>query len=178
MSEGIQNFREERLDILAGTRGADADRAVRLTELGSIVDGHFRARNIAKSAVLSADLSLTTSGAWVNGPWLTLPAGMWIVTGQAQFRNDAALGAQTNVCARLFDDTIEFSTAEITLPAANGESRSLHLSCMLSSKVQRTIRLQAKPATGNANLKMKSTLSPLSAGSETATRLWAVRMGI
>lgn len=177
MSEGIQNFREERLDVLAGTRGDAGDKAVRLKDMDGAISSHLLGRNLAKAAVLTADTALTTSGAWVSGPSITLPAGLWMLSAQVQLRADAALGALTNVCARLWDGTVEFATSEATIAAANGESRNLHMSCLLSSKVQRVITLQGKAATGNANLKMKSTLAPLSAGSQTSTRLWAVRIG-
>lgn len=177
MSEGIQNFREERLDVLAGTRGDAGDKAVRVKDMDSAINGHMQGRNLAKAAVMTVDAALTTSGAWVSGPSITLPSGLWMVSAQVQLRADATLGALTNVCARLWDGSVEFATAEATMAAASGESRGLHLSCLISTKIQRVITLQGKPATGNANLKMKSTLSPLSAGSQTATRLWAVRIG-
>lgn len=174
MTNAIQNFREERLDILSGTRGGPGAKAVRFSDVSDVVLRELSLQVGAKSAVLTVDVPLSSAG-WADGPAITIGPGLWQVQAQVQITASAAIAA-TKVCARISDATVEFCTAMHRIGPDAGDSALLSMTCLIATKIKRTIGVQVKPELPDADLLMASTCAPLSGGTETATRILAVKL--
>ena len=172
-------FRDERLDKLAGTRGKEADRALLVSDLTSEVAGAFggamAAAVYAKSAVLGADVALTVSGQWYDGPFIALPPGSWLVLAQIQHRNDAAAAA-AQVAARIWNGSAPYSVCEFTNDAISGNAFQMSMSAVIVLRAPTVLSLQAMSSVGSANSKMKAT-APASGAVAVATRISAMRFG-
>lgn len=173
------NFRDERLDALAGTRGNKGSRAVRQSELsdqvlsvgGALVQAEFTSR----SAALGADVALTVTDQWYDGPFIALTAGIWLVVAEIQHRNDAAAVAG-QIAVRIWNGSDDLASAEQTNDAVSGSSRHMSLSAVVSVKVNTVLTLQARSSAGSANSKVKAT-APAAGSATTATRILAMRFG-
>lgn len=175
MTNATKNFRDERLDVLSGTRGSSSDKAVRSGGLPDAILSTMAEQVHGRSAVMTSDAPLSVTD-WTDGPALAIPRGLWIVSGQVQFRNTGALAGPTLICARIADDAVEYSTSMSTIGQAAGDALSVQVTALISTRVKRVVRLQARPAVASSDLVWVTTCSPYSDGSETATRLWAVRL--
>lgn len=172
----VQIFRDERLDVLSGTRGAGADKALREGDFQGKLGSALTDTMLSKSAVLAAPLALSGSS-WIDGPSIGVRPGLWVVGFQAQIANSAALAAVQRLCARIVDHTgTEFMTTLSMITADAAGAAVLAASRIISTKVPRTLTLQVRASVGDAALFIVPTCSPLSDGSETATRIWAARM--
>lgn len=173
-------FREERLDELAGTRGADDKRAIRKGEVQSeafSASSNMMARTlVSRSAALGADVALTVTNQWYDGPFLALTAGTWLVVAELQHRNDAAAAAG-QVAVRIWDGSADLASAEVTNDAVSGSSRHMSLSTVVSVKTNTVLTLQARSSAGSANSKVKAT-APAAGSATTATRILAMRFGV
>lgn len=171
--------RAERLDVLAGTRGRDGAKAVRKDEFVAAVAEAWPAvageRIFQRSAVLGADVSLTVSNQWYDGPSIGLDPGIYMVMAQAQVRNEAAAGA-TVIAARIFDGDAAISAGQAQIAAASGEGLVLTLLCPLVVTKAKAVTLQLRAVTGNANTRMKAT-APAAGTEQVATRISAIRIG-
>lgn len=175
------NARAERLDRLAGSRAAQDDSAQAVTR-GALAD--MMAEDIsgvagriitAKSAALSGDVALSTSGTWYDGPSVGLTPGTYLITAQALHRNDAAAAASV-VQVRIHDGTSALAALQASVDAASGLCAPFALVTPVKITRAKAITLQMRASAGHANSKMKSTAPD--AGTETvATRILALRIG-
>lgn len=172
------NARNERLDALAGTRGVDD--AVTESELAEKMATNIGmiARQIinAKSAVLGVDVALTTTNQWYDGPFAGLRVGAWLILAMAQFRADAAAVAAT-IQARIVDSTGKvLATQQLNTAGASGDVLAFSMIAPLVVTKPRSVKLQMRASTGNANLKMKAS-APAAGTDIVATRIYALRIG-
>lgn len=171
----VQIFRDERLDVLSGTRGTISDKAVREGDLQGKLGAALTDMMLSKSAVLAAPLALDTA-AWVDGPSIGVRPGQWIVGFHAQIANSAALAMAQRICTRIVDQVgTEFVTAMAMITADAAGACFLAGSRVISTRVTRTLTMQFRANSGDAALFVVPTCTPLSDGSETATRIWAAR---
>lgn len=171
--------RNERLDVLAGTRGQSGAKAVRHDEFALQMAQAWPdvagRRIYNRSAVLGADVALTTGGTWYNGPFIGLEPGIFMVFATVQITNDASAIAQS-VAARIFDGDAALTAGQGLIGAASDNALCLTIFAPVLITKAKTLTLQARPATGNANCRLKAAVA--AAGSDlVATRLTALRIG-
>lgn len=170
------NARIVGLEILMGNRGAAGDRAVRLREVENLVQQALsvslseRAKR-EKSAELTTDTAIPTSGVWVSGPSVVLDRGVWQINALALIKTSVA----GSIAARLFNGVAGIIATQQTHPATTDYFTSLGLVTHLVLPAQATITLQVAPSVTSAVISMlaETTIG----GALPATRLTAVQIG-
>lgn len=171
--------RNERLDVLSGTRGQSGAKAVRHDEFALQLAQAWQSvagqRIYHRSAVLGADVTLTAGGTWYDGPFIGLDPGIYMVFASAQITNDAAAAAQ-DIAARIFDGEGPLAAGQGLIGASSGNALSLTIFAPVVITKAKTITLQARSASGNANTRIKAAVA--AAGADlVATRITALRIG-
>lgn len=171
-------FRDNRLDQLAGIRGPEDQRAVRLGELDALARevaySSIGAVVQAKSASLAADVTLTITGTWYDGPEVALKPGVWVLNASALHTRGDATGGLAAI--RLMVDTTVIGAAEGTHPAAVGASLNLFTTTLLRVLSNTTVKLQMRSAAGGAGVLMKAS-APYVSADLVATTITAIRTG-
>lgn len=168
-------FRDGRVDGLLGIRGnanekaltvGDAAVLIRSTALAIMDDTLSEV-----SETIGADVPLTVSGTWYDGPFIPLTKGVWMVRAMAQHvRTDASGGR----CAiRLMRGATVICTAQGWHPAVAGAG--LHLALTVTLRVTGNVltKLQMRTETGAATALLKAA-APYG-GAEPATIITANR---
>lgn len=123
---------------------------------------------------LQADVQLGANNTFVNGPSMDLPAGTWLVLGQAQYQRTATTSAQ--VTARLRSGTTTISTQNADHPSLAGSTLAFTLFAIVTLAATTTVTLQMATTAGSTSSLLKA-VSPNNGGGNTATRLVAIRLG-
>lgn len=172
-----QAFRDGRVDVLLGTRGADqGGRAVLLREAETLI----RSRTIAVmgdtmadvTAELTADVALTTTGTWYDGPYLPLTKGVWLIHAQAQHRRTDATGGVAAL--RLVRGATVICGAQGWHPTVANAGLHLSLCSMVRVTENSLVKVQMRTDAGAATAFLNAT-APYS-GAEPATIISALRM--
>lgn len=126
------------------------------------------------SAALAADVSLTTSNQWYDGPGVSLEAGTWLVAATiTQVR--AATTAET-IYGRLTTGTTHYASTQMYHPSVNGGGASLCLTAMITLASTTTVKCQCATSAGNSNSRMKAALTANGSGNN-ATMITALKVG-
>ena len=125
------------------------------------------------SASLSADVALTTTSTWYDGPSVSLPAGTWLVMGQITHVRSATT-AET-IFARLGDGTTSYSSTQFYHASVSGTGVVLPMIAKITLAATTTIKLQATSSAGASTSTMKAALTANGAGNN-ATNIIAVRL--
>lgn len=165
------------LETLAGRRGAAGDRALRVRELSGFVEQAiaFAAKNLPKpkteADALASDIALPTSGAWVDGPAITLQKGVWMISAGLLIQTSAA----GDVALRVYDGAAGVLAAQVSHPATAGHFTTISASGVITLAAGATLTLQAAPSITSASISMiaQTTIG----GALDATRLSAVQIG-
>ena len=125
------------------------------------------------SAALSANVSLTTTATWYNGPSLALVAGTWLVMGRITHVRSATT-AET-IFARLGDGTTHYASTQFYHASVSGTGVVLPMFAVITLAATTTIKLQATSSAGASTSTMKAALTANGAGNN-ATNIIAVRL--
>ena len=125
------------------------------------------------SASLSADVALTTTSTWYNGPSLSLPAGTWLVMGQITHVRSATTAEM--IYARISDGTTHYSSTQFYHASVSGTGVVLPMIAKITLASTTTIKLQATSSAGASTSTMKAALTANGAGNN-ATNIIAVRL--
>lgn len=126
------------------------------------------------TGALAADVSLTTSNQWYDGPGVSLAAGTWLVAATiTQVR--AATTAET-IYGRLTTGTAHYASTQMYHASVNGAGVTLSLNALITLAANTTIKCQCATSTGNANSRMKAALTANGSGNN-ATMITALKVG-
>lgn len=126
------------------------------------------------SAALAADVSLTTSNQWYDGPGVSLAAGTWLIAATiTQVR--AATTAET-IFGRLTTGTVHYASTQMYHASVNGTGVTLGLNALITLAATTTIKCQCATSAGNTNSRMKAALTANGSGNN-ATMITAFKVG-
>ena len=126
------------------------------------------------SASLSADVALTTTSTWYDGPEVSLEAGTWLVMGRITHVRSATT-AET-IYARLGDGTNHYASTQCYRASVSGTTGVvLPMFAVITLAATTTIKLQATSSAGASASTMKAALVPNGAGNN-ATNIIAIRL--
>ena len=125
------------------------------------------------SASLSADVALTTTATWYDGPSVSLPAGTWLVIGQITHVRSATT-AET-IYSRISNGTTHYSSTQFYHASVTGTGVILPMIAKITLAATTTIKLQATSSAGASTSTMKAALTANGAGNN-ATNIIAVRL--
>ena len=126
------------------------------------------------SAALAADVSLTTSNQWYDGPGVSLAAGTWLIAATiTQVR--AATTAET-IFGRLTTGTVHYASTQMYHASVNGTGVTLSLNALITLAATTTIKCQCATSAGNTNSRMKAALTANGSGNN-ATMITAFKVG-
>lgn len=125
-------------------------------------------------AELAADVQMPTSNTFVTGPAITLSAGTWLVTSQAQYQRTAITAAQ--VTARMRSGGTVIATQNINHASLSGSTLAFALVDIIAVTDGTVVDLQMATNAGSTTSLMKAA-SPNNGSGNTATRICAIRLG-
>ena len=125
------------------------------------------------SASLSADVALTTTSTWYNGPSVSLAAGTWLVIGRITHVRSATT-AET-IYARFSNGTNHYASTQFYHASVNGTGVVLPMFAVISLAATTTVKLQATSSAGASTSTMKAALTANGAGNN-ATNIIAIRL--
>lgn len=125
------------------------------------------------TASLSADVALTTSSTWYDGPSVSIAAGTWLVVGRITHVR-AATTAET-IFGRVTDGTNHYGSSQLYHPSASGSGTVLPISCIVTLASTTTIKLQATSSAGASTSVMKAAMTANGSGNN-ATNITAIRL--
>ncbi len=124
-------------------------------------------------AALTADVSLTSSNTWYNGPSVTLGPGTWLINAHITHVRSATT-AET-VYARLTDGTNHHASQQMYHASASGSGVTLFLTAVVPLANSTTLRVQCATSAGAAASAMRAAMTANGAG-KNATQITAVRI--
>lgn len=125
------------------------------------------------SASLSANVSLTTSATWYDGPSVSLVAGTWLIIGQITHVRSATT-AET-IYARISNGTTHYSSTQFYHASVSGTGVVLPMIAKITLSDTTTIKLQATSSSGASTSTMVAALTANGAGTN-ATNIIAIRL--
>ena len=126
------------------------------------------------SAALAADVSLTTSNQWYDGPGVSLAAGTWLVAATiTQVR--AATTAET-IYGRISTGAVHYASTQMYHASVNGTGAALSLNALITLAATTTVKCQCATSAGNTNSRMKAALTANGSGNN-ATMITALKVG-
>jgi hypothetical protein len=126
------------------------------------------------SAALAADVSLTTSNQWYDGPGISLAAGTWLV-GATITQVRAATTAET-IYGRLSTGTVHYASTQMYHASVNGTGVSLSLNALITLAATSTVKCQCATSAGSNNSRMKAATTSNGSGNN-ATLITALKVG-
>jgi hypothetical protein len=152
----------------------------KLTNASSVSPGHKHvAADISdllsttvQQEFLSSSVTLSSAGTYYDLLSVTLTAGIWILSGQANFSANSGSGF-TKYMIKVTDGSNNFSSAEISPDTATGTRSTANTMVVLNLAETTVITLQA---TASVNNRVVLTDVTYSAGN-TATSLSAIKIG-
>lgn len=154
------NFRDERLDVLAGTRGRPTERAVRLGELGELVVKMLPVAAVTPPLVippldvptqrvaLGANVSLSVTGTFYAGPALTLEPGRYLIL--ASVLHERAGTTSETITARIWDGAAAIARSAGYRPGTTGVQVGVSMTAVVTIAATVTLTVQAATSSGNA----------------------------
>lgn len=126
------------------------------------------------TASLSADVQLTTTGTFYDGPSISLPSGTWLVTGQITITRTATTLA--TYTGRIVSNSTTVASSQQSVVSVNPHSANIHLHCVLVLASTTTVKLTATSSAGTTTTHMKAATNTYSGGNN-ATTISAIRLG-
>lgn len=124
-------------------------------------------------AALAANVSLTSSNTWYNGPAVTLGPGTWLLNAHVTHVRSATT-AET-VYARISDGTNHHASQQLYHASVSGTGVALYLTAVVTLATSTTLRIQCATSAGAAASAMKAAMTANGAGNN-ATQITAVRI--
>lgn len=125
------------------------------------------------SASLSANVSLTTSATWYDGPSVSLAAGTWLVIGQITHNRSTATAEI--IYGRISDGTNHYSSTQFYHSSVAGAGIVLPLVAKITLSATTTIKLQATSSSGASTSTMLAALTANGSGNN-ATNIVAIKL--
>ena len=125
------------------------------------------------AAALSANVSLTTTATWYDGPSVSLVAGTWLVIGRITHVRSATT-AET-IYARLGDGTNHYASTQFYHASVTGTGVVLPLNAVITLAATTTIKLQATSSAGASTSTMLAATTANGSGNN-ATNIIAIRL--
>ena len=125
------------------------------------------------SSALSANVSLTTTATWYNGPGLSLEAGTWLVIGRITHVRSATT-AET-IYARLGDGTNHYASSQFYHASVTGTGVVMPLNAVITLASTTTIKLQATSSAGASTSVMLAATTANGSGNN-ATNIIAIKL--
>jgi hypothetical protein len=126
------------------------------------------------TAALAADVSLTTSNQWYDGPAVSLAAGTWLVAATiTQVRT--ATTAET-IYGRLTTGIVHYASTQMYHASVNGTGVALSLNALITLAATTTVKCQCATSAGNSNSRMRAATTSNSSGNN-ATMITALKVG-
>jgi len=122
---------------------------------------------------LAADVVLTVSGTWYDGPGVSLAAGTWLVLGTVTAQRAAT--TLSSYFARITTGSVHYASTQGTQPSQSPHSVSLTMSAIITLAAPTTIKLQATTNAGASTEKMLAATSAYGSGNN-ATHIRAVKV--
>lgn len=126
------------------------------------------------SAALAADVSLTTSNQWYDGPGISLATGTWLV-GATITQVRSATTAET-IYGRLSTGTVHYASTQMYHASLNGSGVTMSLNALITLAATTTVKCQCATSAGNANSRMKAATTANGSGNN-ATLITALKVG-
>lgn len=120
---------------------------------------------------LGATQSTGSAGVWIDGPSVSLAAGMWLLIGVAEVRSDGGGGI---VVAKLWDGTTVFDAGEVTVETPNYVD-TLTLTAIVSPTTTTTYKITAAINSGGFSIMAATTI--LGVGITPVSKIVAVKIG-
>jgi hypothetical protein len=125
------------------------------------------------NAKLASDVQLAVTGTWYNGPSVDLPAGTWLVIG------NATVGRTTTTALkyvlRLSTGTVHYASAETYMASAVNHWCEMTVQSIIVLAATTTVRLQATTTSGATGNLMKAATADYGSGAN-ATQISAIRL--
>lgn len=161
----VTDAEKTKLSNLSGTNTGDQD----LSGYALLTDLPLT----SASAALGADVSLTTSGTWYDGPSVSLAAGTWLVNATVTLnRTDATA---VTYFSRITDGTTHYASTQAYQAAVADHSDSVSLSAVITLVGTTTIKAQSTTDAGAATALMKAATTANGSGNN-ATQIVAVKI--
>jgi len=122
---------------------------------------------------LSADVNLTSSNTWYDGPSVTLTPGTWLVFGNVTQRRNTTTAEV--VYSRLTDKTNHFASTQAYHPSATGAGVTLALTAVITVVSATEVFIQLATSAGSSGSQMLASLSSNGSGNN-ATKITAVKI--
>lgn len=125
-------------------------------------------------AALAADVTLSTSGTWYDGPALALTAGKWLVMAHATCGRTAT--TLLRYAMRLTDGTTHYASSEAAQPSQNPNYVNMSVASIVTLTGAATVKIQCTTTNGGASNFMKAAIAASASGNN-ATKIVAVKIG-
>lgn len=125
------------------------------------------------SANLAADVAMSVTGTWYDGPGITLTAGTWLVWGKAQFNRTATTATQW--VARLSTGSVHYSSGQTYQASLSGHTAEVSLFAVVVVAINTLVKVQGTTSAGAAACLMKAA-TPASASGNNATQIAAIKL--
>jgi len=125
------------------------------------------------SALLSANVTLSVSGTWYDGPGVSLAAGTWLVQADVNFNRTATTFTQW--LARISTGTVHYASGQVYHASVNGHTIRISLGAIITLTGTTTIKVQATTNAGAAACLMLAATTLYGSGNN-ATQIRAIRL--
>lgn len=127
----------------------------------------------ASQAAVSADVALTTSNTWYDGPSVSLSAGTYFVIVQLQHWRTATTAE--NIFGRLTNGTTHYASGQFYHPSVAGAGSHLTLIAKITLAATTTIKGQLTSSAGASTSAIKAAMTANGAGNN-ASQIIAIRL--
>ena len=125
------------------------------------------------SASLSANVTLTTSNTWYDGPFVSLSAGTWLIFGQVTHVRSAST-AET-IYARITNGNNHFSSTQLYHASSSGAGAVLPMVAVVTLAATTNIKLQMASSSGSSASNIVAAMTANGSGNN-ATNIVAIRL--
>lgn len=125
------------------------------------------------SATLAADVTLTSSGTWYDGPSLLLAAGTWLVTAHITLAKTATTAI--TYFSRISTGATHYASSQQYQASVANHSTHLALTALVTIADSTTVKIQSTSNAGAASVAMKAATTINNSGNN-ATTITAVRV--
>lgn len=124
-------------------------------------------------ASLAADVQLTVTSTWYNGPSVSLWAGTWLVIGHISFWRTTTTA--TIWFGRITDGTTHHASSQAYTPSVAGTGANVAMTAIVTLTGTTTIRLQGTTSAGATTALMRAATTANVSGNN-ATQITAIRL--
>lgn len=125
------------------------------------------------SAALGADVQLTTSNTWYDGPSVSLAAGTWLVSSHTTLVRTATTAI--TYFNRISTGTVHYASTQAYQASVANHSDSVSLSAVITLVETTTIKIQTTTNAGASTALMKAATTANGSGNN-ATQIVAVKI--